>query len=130
MEWFRRFMTGRYGGDQLALFLLVVSLILSFTGDLCRIPLLILISYLPLGFALFRMLSRNIYKRRMENEKFMARISPMVSWLNQLKRNWAEAKIYRFYHCPNCKQRLRVPRGKGKLIIICPKCRTEFKGKT
>jgi len=123
-------MTGRYGGDQLALFLLAISLVLSLTGDLLRLPSFILLSYIPLGLVLFRMLSRNIFKRRMENEKFMAWIRPMVSWLNQLKRNWAEAKNYRFYHCPNCKQRLRVPRGKGKLIIICPKCRTEFKGKT
>lgn len=130
MNWLRKFMMGRYGGDQLAMFLLVVSLVLSFAGELFNVPFFIILSYIPLGWALFRVLSRNIAKRRMENEKFMILFRPVYSWLQQTKRRRADAKIYRYYLCPECKQRLRLPRGKGKIIIICPKCKTEFKGKT
>ena len=33
---------------------------------------------------------------------------------------------YKVVDCPSCKTRLRVPKGKGKLKISCPKCSHSF----
>ncbi len=130
MNWLRRFMAGRYGGDQLSIALLIFSALLTFTSELIKLPVVTLISYLPLGIAVFRMLSRNIAKRSMENYKFAILISPAYSWFKKAQSRLKDAKTHRYFTCPNCKQSLRLPKGKGKIIIICPKCKTEFKGKT
>jgi ribosomal protein L37AE/L43A len=66
----------------------------------------------------------------MENYKFAILMSPVYSWLKKTRNRLKDAKTHRYFSCPNCKQSLRLPKGKGKIIIICPKCKTEFKGKT
>lgn len=130
MDWLRKFMTGRYGGDQLSMFLLIFSVLLTLTTRSTRFPLLAFISYVPLGICIFRMLSRNIQKRSMENYKFAMLVSPAYSWLNKKKNRLADAKTHRYFECPNCKTNLRVPKGKGNIIITCPKCKTELRKKT
>lgn len=130
MNWLRRFMAGRYGGDQLSMVLLIFSALLTFTAELTNLPLLAFIGYVPLGIAIFRILSRNTAKRSMENYKFAILMSPVYSWLKKMQRRLKGAKTHRYFTCPNCKQSLRLPKGKGKIIIICPKCKTEFKGRT
>lgn len=130
MNWLRRFMTGRYGGDQLSIVLLICAALLTLLAKLTSLPWLTLIGYLPLGIASFRILSRNISKRSMENYKFAILISPVYSWFKKTQSRLKDAKTHRFFTCPNCKQSLRLPKGKGKIIITCPKCKTEFKGKT
>ena len=130
MNWFKKFMMGRYGGDQLSVFLILFSAILTLTAEFAKIPLLAGIGYIPLGIALFRMLSRNVSKRSMENYKFAILISPVYSWFHKAGERLQNIKTHRYYTCPNCKQSLRVPRGKGKIVITCPKCKKEFKGKS
>ena len=74
----------------------------------------------------FRMFSRNLAKRHAENQKFLNfRYERTVGW-NRFKKRTAQRKDYRFFKCPSCKQRVRVPRGHGKIEITCPKCRTCF----
>jgi hypothetical protein len=130
MNWLRRFMIGRYGGDHLGVALLICSAIVTFVANSTRLSWLTLIGYLPLGVAVFRMFSKNITKRSMENYKFSILISPVYSWVRKTRERLRDVKTHRYYTCPNCKQSLRVPKGKGRIVIICPKCKTEFKRKT
>lgn len=130
MDWLRKFMMGRYGVDQLSVALLVFSFIFSLAAQLARLPLLGFISYIPTGICIFRILSRNISKRSMENYKFAIFMSPVYSWIKEKQNHAIDAKTHRYFKCPNCKTNLRVPKGKGKIIITCPKCKTEFKKTT
>jgi predicted RNA-binding Zn-ribbon protein involved in translation (DUF1610 family) len=123
-------MMGRYGGDQLSMALLILSVVLTLIGDFARIPLLALIGYIPLGIGIFRILSRNINKRRMENYKFMTLMSPVYSRFKEVQYWAKESKTHRRFKCPNCGTKLWVPKGKGKIIVTCPKCKTDFKKRT
>lgn len=130
MNWFRRFMAGRYGADQLSLALLITAVIMSIAVRFIGIPYLGLIVYIPLGFCIFRMLSKNIRRRSMENYKFMMLMGRVKAWFRKVKRRTTESKTHRFFRCPECKAELRLPKGKGKIMITCPKCRHEFMRKT
>ena len=151
----QEFMIGRYGGDQLGLALIIVSFVLQLVlMFFSRIPYIVrLIVTLPIYYELFRMLSKNIQKRRAENDWFLNLISrfrknggngynknyysnPYGSYgydynsykkSNQQKK---DKKNFKYFKCPNCATKLRVPKGKGKLTITCPKCRQSFKGKS
>ena len=76
---FKKFMNGRYGGDQFSMVLLVTSILLMIIGRLTGLSLFIFISYIPLIFSIYRMFSKDIAKRRMENYKFSIFISPIYS---------------------------------------------------
>ena len=117
-ESFARFMYGRYGPDQLNNALLILGVALAVVGMLFSLPVLTVLSYLPLGYCLYRMFSRNVNRRRLEHQKYMQQ-------LNRLRdRN------SRYYSCPRCHQTVRVPRGRGKINIHCPKCGNQFIKKT
>lgn len=129
-ERIQRFMAGRYGADQLSKTLstvVLVSLILSmFSGIL---PVLSIFYWVGLGlmiYSLFRTFSRNTSKRYEENQKFLNMRYKAAVKKDAAKKRWAQRSVYRFYKCPGCKQRVRVPKGKGKICITCPKCKTEF----
>lgn len=119
---FRNFMAGRYGTDKLGLTLLVAALILSlisaFVGASIVNLVLSFLSYFLMFWAIYRMFSRNTYARYEENRKFLR-------FFDQLKD-----RDHRYFCCPKCRQSVRVPRGKGKIAITCPKCRERFIRKT
>ena len=118
----RRFMAGRYGHDRLNVSLLVVGLILTLISMFVRSSVVVLtttlLSYVFLYLALFRCFSRKTYKRYNENRRFLLFIDRIKDRNN------------RYYSCPKCRQTVRVPRGKGKIAITCPKCREKFIKKT
>lgn len=116
--WFQRWMAGRYGSDKLNMVILVGAVILSLLGSILGIPILSLLAWIPLIWAFYRMMSRNINKRYQENRRFCA------FWERLRDKN------YRYFRCPKCKQTVRVPRGKGKINITCPKCGAKFLKKT
>lgn len=122
----QHFMMGRYGADQLSRALMFVSLALMALSMLLRWNPLYLIAILLLGYAYFRMLSRNIQKRYQENQRFLGLRFRLTSRWDAWRKRWAQRGIYRFFRCPGCRQRVRVPKGKGKICITCPKCRMEF----
>jgi len=130
MNWFRKFMAGRYGGDQLSIGLIILSLLLSIIARITNISFLVLLSYIPLGISIYRMFSKNIRKRSMENYKFAMKMSPIYSRFKKLQNRIRDRKTHKFYKCPNCKTKLRLPKGKGKIIITCPKCKTKFEKRT
>lgn len=117
---FNQFMMGRYGSDKLNMALLIASVALSIIGAV--IPWLklvfVVISYGLMIWAIYRMFSRKTYKRYQENRKFL-----------QLFERIRD-KEHRYFDCPRCRQQVRVPRGKGKISITCPKCREKFIKKT
>ena len=122
MGFFRRFMQGRYGTDKLNMVILgaglVISLVNMFLPFRSLSLILTLISYVFLGIAMFRCLSRNTYKRYRENRRYLL-------WLQRFKD-----KEHRYFDCPRCRQQVRVPKGKGKINISCPKCGNKFMKKT
>jgi len=123
-------MMGRYGGDQLGIALLLLSMIANLIASLTGYVFFAFIGYLLLGWCLYRMLSRDIYKRSMENYKFTMLISPIYTKMKRIGHRIKDARTYRYFKCPQCKATLRVPRGKGRIIITCPKCRWEFTART
>ena len=107
-EKFRQFMIGRYGTDGLNQFLSMSSIVM----------LLVLCYY--------RSLSRNISKRTEENYKYYTIKDRVDRKFQDLKDQWANRKVYHYYRCPKCRQKLRVPRGRGRIQISCPRCGTQF----
>lgn len=130
MNWFRRIMAGRYGVDALGLALLIVSLILNLLTSLTRWRILAYLSFIPLILCFYRMFSRNIYKRNGENMKFMGFWRPIQEKFKRRAARSKDKKTHRYFSCPTCKQTLRVPKGRGKIEITCPKCKTKFTKKT
>ena len=118
----QRFMAGRYGTDRLNMAILGVGLAACLISSFFRNALVNLIlttlSYGLMIWAITRCLSRNVYKRYQENRKFL-------QFFDRLKD-----RQHRYYDCPKCRQVVRVPRGKGKIAITCPKCREKFIRKT
>ena len=125
-------MYGRYGNDQLNNFLMktfLVEFILYFLLRGVSRGLSTLMYYL--GFATiiyvyYRLLSRNIYKRASENQAFLNKTANIRNKINSQKSIIKQRKTHRIYKCPTCKQKVRVPKGKGKISIHCPKCDTYF----
>ena len=119
---FRTFMVGRYGTDKLNMVILSAGLaacLVSAFVDSVKVNLLLTgVSYGLMIGALYRSFSRNTYKRYQENRKFL-------QFFDRLKD-----REHRYYDCPKCRQVVRVPRGKGKIAITCPKCRERFVKKT
>ena len=127
-----RFMIGRNGNDQLNLFLLAVDLVLLILASLVKGPgsrLLYILVFALLGYAYFRMFSRNVTRRREENGKYLRRRYAVLAALKLRKEKWVQRKDYKFFTCPSCKTTLRVPRGHGKIKIVCRKCGNSFTGK-
>ena len=125
----QRFMYGRYGNDQLNLFLMSLYLLLYLLFILVRLEPLYWVSFILLAVTLFRMLSSNIQRRRMENAKFMRTAAPIISWY-RLHRAMRRDKEHVYFKCPNCGQQLRVPRGKGKITVTCRGCGASFQEKS
>ena len=129
-----RFMIGRNGNDQLNRFLLLADVVLLLlAGILNRTALgslLYLLVLALLGLTYFRMLSRNVYKRRSENESYLCRKQQLLSRFRVLKESWKQRKDYKLFSCPSCRAVMRVPRGRGKIRIVCHKCGNTFMGKS
>ena len=127
-------MAGRYGTDQLNKFLSIVSLVFMvaavvFNGT--RISQLIwIIAFVLLVIVYVRMLSRNVYKRSDENNRFLRIRYSAAGKLKMLHERWVQRKDYKFFTCPSCHTTLRVPRGHGKIKIVCRKCGSSFTGKS
>ena len=121
-----QFMQGRYGADQMGQMLSAVSMVFLIISLFSRNQAWFLMAVIGIVYNYFRMFSKNISKRYAENQKYLTMTAgirrKLASWKSQL----AQRKIYHIYRCPGCKQKIRVPRGRGKIEIRCPKCNTRF----
>ena len=125
-EKFQKFMQGRYGIDAFSKFLLGAVLVLWILNMIVDSRMLHTWALLILIYAYYRMFSRDIQKRYQENQRFLLFKSKLLSKFNFGKSDTHERKTHHIYKCPTCKQKIRIPRGKGRICITCPKCKTEF----
>lgn len=126
---------GRYGNDHLNLFIMLVSLIFGVAtffaygiGDL----IFSILQLMFLALWLMRAFSRNFYRRRAENTVFLRIWGRVKAFFRPVKGFFARLadRKHRYFKCPKCKSRLRVPRGRGKITITCPRCRNMFDKKS
>lgn len=137
-----RLFAGRYGVDRMFYFLMVVALLFL------ALPRMWLLALLFAGWAVFRAFSRNIPRRQRELWLFNALWSraaaffrryfafvprfgaKIARWWTTRRYEWANRKTHVFPRCPRCRSTLRLPRGRGTLMVTCPVCGHEFKQKT
>lgn len=125
-ERMQRFMAGRYGNDQLNQFIFIVAIISMVLEIITRQSLFYTLTLVLLILAYVRVFSRNINKRYEEHMKFLQKKDAILNKFRKPKYYAAQRRNYHIYTCPQCKQKIRIPKGKGKISITCPKCRTSF----
>lgn len=132
-ERFRNFMRGRYGTDEFSRFLsyfalamLVASLIIKAAGAASAGSALWWMALAVIVVSYLRMFSRNVERRSAENVKFLALRDRVKGFFRRETSHAKQLRTHRFFRCPGCSQRVRVPRGKGRIRIVCPKCGTAF----
>ena len=124
----REIMAGRNGFDRLSITLIVLAFVLYTLTFLS--PVIAVFALASASYAIWRAFSKNLAKRRAENYRFTRISGAIGDSFSQWKFRRQQKEQYRFISCPDCKSKLRLPRGKGKISITCPKCGLKFKGKT
>lgn len=127
------FMTGRYGTDQLNRFLVGAAAVFLIVGIFFKGALKSVFNILVLvciGLAYFRMLSKDRFRRSNENSRYLRARYSLFTKLKMVKERWVQRRDYKFFTCPSCKAVLRVPKGRGKINIVCRKCGHSFTGKS
>lgn len=119
-------MYGRNGVDSLGKFVLVISIIVMLLAGWTDSLILSYLSWIGIIYLYFRMFSRNIYKRSSENQWYLNKTYKVRTFFYRQKNLLLQRKTYHIYKCPTCRQKIRVPRGKGRIEIRCPKCNTRF----
>lgn len=133
-ERFERWMAGRYGEDELSRFLLIVLLVLLVANMFVGNAVVGTVTAALLFWVYFRMFSRNTAKRWEENQRYL-RIKEKIAGFFHIGQGKGSGQDnanadYRIYRCPKCGQKIRIPKGHGKVEITCPKCRTRFRKRT
>lgn len=130
-------MIGRYGVDQLTWALVAGYFVCRLLWIPTRWEWLGWAEFLFLVTAAYRIFSRNFLRREAENRAFLAiwgKLRTLGWWIQDksahLKQWMAQRRTHKIFACPSCRQKLRVPRGRGKISISCPKCKTQFIRKT
>ena len=121
-----RFMQGRYGTDDFYKFLFWVALIGIVINWFFKSQLLSFAVTLILVYAMYRVLSKNHSARYAENQRYLQVTAKIRYWFDQQKKLMEERKYHHIYTCPKCRQKIRIPKGKGKIMIRCLKCHHEF----
>ncbi len=123
----QRFMTGRYGADELSRFTMAIAMAAILLSLFLRSGILDLIGMASIVYTYFRMFSRNISRRYAENQKYLNVTSGIRRRFQKEKSMMQQRKTHHIYSCPGCGQKIRIPRGSGKKVEIdCPKCHTKF----
>ena len=125
-----RFMYGRNGVDQLGFVTLWAAIILDvvnlFVRNQVAYSILSAVAMVLTIWMVFRMFSKNLSKRRAENAAYMNKVVyPLRQALSR-----SRDKEHKYFTCPNCRTVCRVPRGKVRIVITCPKCGAEIHGKS
>ena len=123
---FIRFMQGRYGVDELGRFLSIALMVLVLLNMFLRSSLINILVMAGLIWMYYRVMSRNYGRRYEENRKFLDLKYKFTAKKNQMMNGQKADRTVRIFKCPTCEQKVRVPRGKGKISIHCPKCNTDF----
>ncbi len=132
-----KFFNGRTGVDALGRTVTWVALILMLLTMITHSSIPYLLAMVCLIYSIWRMLSKNYQKRYYENAKFLEKTAGIRRHFSGLqykfrgfvartKENYRLRKIYAYFKCPSCKQKLRAPKGRGKIQVTCSKCHTVF----
>ncbi len=121
-----QFMRGRYGYDHLSKFLLVVSIILTILSGIRGLSILSILGSVTLLIVFLRVFSKDFKRCSLQNQKYLTMRNKILDQFRGPLKRFNQRKEYRFYACPSCKQKVRVPKGKGKVTITCPKCQEKF----
>ncbi len=125
----QRFMMGRHGGDQLSLAMLIVGLVLSLLSTFTRFMPLYWLGMIAYIWGIFRMFSRNDAKRNEENQRWVTFWTRFKTEIRQFFVRLKNFRKYKYFKCPQCKSRLRLPRKVGEVTVTCSKCKHQFKQK-
>ena len=125
-EKLQRFMIGRYGMDQLGQFIMYTVLVLIFLNVVVRSSFLYILELAGFFLLYFRMFSKNVGKRYQENQVYLRLRFYVTEYFRKIKFRFTEGRKYRIFKCPDCGQKVRIPRGHGKVSVHCPKCGTDF----
>ena len=125
----RNFMIGRNGADQLSMAMLIAGIVLSLLTSITKLAIFNLLGLVILVLTIFRMFSRNLEKRRAENQKFVNFRANFGTNAKQLMNRLKNMKKYKYFKCPQCGARLRLPRKVGEVTVTCGKCKNQFKQK-
>ena len=136
------FMRGRRGWDQFGFFLMVASFIIEIAGNILRMRIVYYIGLALFFYCIFRIFSKNLYKREQENQKYLRLVYRLKNGReirkqkkkgtytydeDERRRNGAGGStVYAYYYCPSCKQQVRIPAGKGRVNVTCPRCGEKF----
>ena len=126
---FRSFMTGRHGSDQLSLAMLISGLVLTLISSFTKIVLFYYLGVAAYVWTLFRMFSRNNVKRSEENAAYLKFTRNFKTNVSQFFARVKNARRFKYFRCPECKARLRLPRKVGEVTVTCGKCHHQFKQK-
>ncbi len=121
---------GAYGTDRLTRCCLAIAVILLFLSFFTPLGFLYYIAVALLAYSYFRLFSKNIPSRYRENEFFVKHTDKFLDFFRNFGNSWTQNKSYHIYKCPNCSQKIRIPRGKGRIEIRCPKCGNRFMKKS
>lgn len=120
---------GRNGADDLSSACTNVAVALVVVNLISGRSAFALVALLLLAYAWYRISSKDVARRRSENAEVARRLGPVLAWLANPVAAAREARAYKHLTCPSCGQRVRIPRGKGKVRVTCPRCRTRFDGR-
>jgi DNA-directed RNA polymerase subunit RPC12/RpoP len=121
-----RFMHGRYGMDSLGKFTVITGVVAMLLAGWNDSLILSLLSWICIVYTYFRIFSRNIYKRSSENQWYLNKTYKLRSAFYREKNLMIQRKTHHIYKCPACRQKIRIPKGKGRIEIRCPKCSATF----
>jgi hypothetical protein len=120
----QRFMMGRYGNDQLNQFIFVLAIISMVLELVTHLSLFYILALAMIILGYVRTFSRNINRRYEENMRFLEKKDAILNRFRKHKYYASQRKDFHIYTCPTCRQKIRIPRGKGKISVTCPKCRS------
>ena len=124
------FMYGRYGNDELTKFLMILALILMVISWLPNLGLVYFVALALIIWSLFRSFSRNLEKRRRERERYLKLRKPIADFFKLSKNKWRDRKTHVYFKCKKCRAVLRVPKGKGSIVVICTRCKDRIEKET
>ncbi len=124
------FMYGRYGNDALTKFLLILALILMVISWIPSLWWVYLLALAVMIWSLFRTFSRRFDKRRRELERYLKIQKPIVNFFKLSRNKWRDRKTHVYFKCKKCKAVLRVPKGKGSIVVICTRCKDRIEKET
>ena len=124
------FMYGRYGNDELTKFLMILALMLMVVSWLPNLGLVYFAALALMVWSLVRSFSRNLEKRRRERERYLKLRKPIADFFKLSKNKWRDRKTHVYFKCKKCKAVLRVPKGKGSIVVICTRCKDRIEKET